>query len=115
MYGQNQAANEYANQFARLSQLAGANIGNPGVAGQILNGAGQQQQAGATSIGNAVGSAVKNLFGSGGGSGGGGGGSGGGWYDYGGGGYGSGGYDYGGYSGYSDPSYGGGYADSFQA
>jgi hypothetical protein len=112
MYGQNQASNEYANQFARLSQLAGANIGNPGVAGQILNNAGQQQQAGATAIGNAVGSGIKNLFGSGGGSGGSGGGSGGGgWYDYGSGS----GYDYGGYSGYSDPSYGGGYADSFQA
>jgi hypothetical protein len=63
MYGQGQASNEYANQFSRLSQLAGANIGSPAAAGQILSQAGQQQQGGATALGNAVGSAVGGLFG----------------------------------------------------
>jgi hypothetical protein len=63
MYGQGQASNEYANQFSRLSHLAGADIGSPTAAGQILNQAGQQQQAGATALGNSVGSAVGNIFG----------------------------------------------------
>ena len=57
-YGQNMASTEYANQFSRLSQLAGANIGSPAAAGQIIQGAGQQQQAGATAFGSTVGSAV---------------------------------------------------------
>lgn len=58
-YGQGAASTEYANQFSRLSQLAGANVGSPAAAGQII--AGQQQQAGqgASAVGNAVGSAVK--------------------------------------------------------
>jgi hypothetical protein len=63
MYGQGQASTEYANQFSRLSQLAGANVGSPSAAGQILNQAGQQQQAGATALGNSVGSAIGNIFG----------------------------------------------------
>jgi hypothetical protein len=63
MYGQGQASNEYANQFSRLSQLAGANIGSPAAAGQILSQAGQMQQGGATALGNSIGSAVGNMFG----------------------------------------------------
>jgi len=63
MYGQGQASNEYANQFSRLSQLAGANVGSPAAAGQILSQAGQQQQGGATAMGNSIGSAVGNIFG----------------------------------------------------
>ncbi len=35
-YGQNQASTEYANQFARLSRLAGADIGSPSTAAQII-------------------------------------------------------------------------------
>jgi hypothetical protein len=35
-YGQGQASTEYANQFSRLSQLAGANIGSPAAAAQII-------------------------------------------------------------------------------
>jgi len=35
-YGQGQASTEYANQFSRLSQLAGANVGSPAAAGQII-------------------------------------------------------------------------------
>lgn len=57
-YGQNQASTEYANQFARLSQLAGANIGSPAAAGQI-----QQQQNAAASAGTQqlIGAAGKGL------------------------------------------------------
>lgn len=65
-YGQNEASTEYANQFSRLSQLAGANVGSPAAAGQIINGQNQQQQAGASAIGNAVGTAVKGWGSSGG-------------------------------------------------
>lgn len=35
-YGQNQASTEYANQFSRLSQLAGANVGSPSAAAQHI-------------------------------------------------------------------------------
>lgn len=62
-YGQNMASQEYANQFSRLSQLAGANIGSPAAAGQILSGAGQQQQGGATALGGAIGNAAGTAFG----------------------------------------------------
>jgi len=61
-YGQNQASTEYANQFSRLSQLAGGNIGSPAAAGQILSNAGQQQQQGATALGNAVGTGIANWW-----------------------------------------------------
>jgi hypothetical protein len=54
-YGQQQASQEYGNQFSRLSQLAGANIGSPAAAGQIMQGQQQQQQAGATALGATVG------------------------------------------------------------
>lgn len=57
-FGQNFASTEYSNQFNRLSQLAGANVGSPAAAGQILYNQGQQQQAGASAVGNAVGGAV---------------------------------------------------------
>lgn len=70
-YGQNEASTEYANQFSRLSQLAGANVGSPAAAGQIIAGQNATQQAGASAIGNAVGQAVTgfgNSFSSGGGS-----------------------------------------------
>lgn len=57
-YGQNLASTEYANQFSRLSQLAGANVGSPAAAGQIIQGAASQQQAGATAFGTQIASAV---------------------------------------------------------
>ena len=38
-YGQNYASTSYEQQFSNLAQLSGANIGNPGTAGQL-----QQQQ-----------------------------------------------------------------------
>lgn len=54
----NQASTQYYNQAELLAQLAGANIGSPGTAGQILQGQNlANQQAGGT-LGNAVGSAV---------------------------------------------------------
>lgn len=45
-YGQGQASTEYTNQFQRLAQLSGANIGSPAVAAQM-----QYQQAGNTAAG----------------------------------------------------------------
>jgi len=35
-FGQNMASQEYSNQFARLSRLAGADIGSPSTAAQII-------------------------------------------------------------------------------
>jgi hypothetical protein len=58
-YGQGQASTEYANQFSRLSQLAGGNIGSPAAAGQIIQSQSALNQQGASAIGNAVGQAVK--------------------------------------------------------
>jgi hypothetical protein len=57
-YGQNMASTEYINQFNRISHLAGADVGSPAAAGQILQQAGQTQQAGATAFGGAIGQAV---------------------------------------------------------
>lgn len=63
-YGQNMAATEYGNQFNRLAQLSGANIGSPASAGQILynQGAAQQSAIGtfASQIGKAAQPAVSN-------------------------------------------------------
>jgi hypothetical protein len=59
-YGSDQAATQFSNQFSRLSQLAGAGTGSPGMAGQIVAQGNQQQQGGATAIGSAVGSAINN-------------------------------------------------------
>lgn len=75
-YGQQQGATEYANAFSRLSQLAGANVGSPAAAGQIIAGQQATQQQGQLAFGNLVGKAVTNtnwgdMFNGGGGSGGG--------------------------------------------
>jgi hypothetical protein len=59
-YGSDQAATQFSNQFSRLSQLAGANVGSPAAAGQLVAQGNQQQQGGATAIGSAVGSAINN-------------------------------------------------------
>lgn len=60
-YGQNQASTEYQNQYSRLAQLAGANIGSPAAAGQIIAGQQNQQSQAASSVGNAVGQGLGNL------------------------------------------------------
>jgi hypothetical protein len=57
-YGQGQASTEYANQFSRLSQLAGANVGSPAAAGQIIAGQGQSNQQAGAAFGNVVSQAV---------------------------------------------------------
>lgn len=57
-YGSNYAQNQLQNQELLLAQLAGANVGSPGTAGQILQNQNQQNQASASALGNAVGGAV---------------------------------------------------------
>lgn len=63
-YGQGMASTEYANQFARLSRLAGADIGSPATAAQIQYGQDQERQRAATAaggtIGNAAGAAINS-------------------------------------------------------
>lgn len=54
-YGQGQASAEYGNQFSRLSRLAGADIGSPSSAAQILAGQQQAQQQSFNQFGNLVG------------------------------------------------------------
>lgn len=106
------ASNQYWNEVNALSQMAGANIGNPGVAGQIQAGLAGQTAAGNAALGNAVGGIVQQGVNSyfGGNSGG---------YFSGSdpfatsSGYGVGGNTYGFNSGVSDPSYGVNYG--FQA
>jgi hypothetical protein len=61
-YGQGQASTEYANQFSRLSQLAGANIGSPAAAGQIIQGNQNEANKAFTAVGNAAGKAVTGWF-----------------------------------------------------
>lgn len=60
-YGQQTASVDFANQYNRLAQLAGANIGSPAAAGQIIAGQQNQQQQASSAFGNAVGGAVSNL------------------------------------------------------
>ena len=59
-YGQNMGSQEYQNQYSRLSHLAGADIGSPGAAAQILSGQQDRQQAGATALASTVGNAVSS-------------------------------------------------------
>jgi len=96
-FGQNYATNYLQNQELFLAQLAGANVGSPGTAGQINQQNYVAGQQAASAVGNQVGSAVGQGIGN--------------WL--GGGGYsggnpfaGSGGNTYGFTSGVSDPSYG---------
>lgn len=60
-YGQNQASTEYSNQFNRLAQLSGANVGSPAAAGQILYGQNQANQQSASAVGGIVSKGV-NAF-----------------------------------------------------
>jgi hypothetical protein len=57
-YGQGQAKTDYYNQAQLLAQLAGANVGSPGTAGQITAANGAANQQAASAIGNQVGGAV---------------------------------------------------------
>jgi|ERR1700758_1998773 len=52
------ASSELTNQELLLAQLAGANIGSPGTAGQILQGQNQMNQQSASALGNQVGGIV---------------------------------------------------------
>lgn len=72
-YGQGQASTEYSNQFSRLARLAGADIGSPSSAAQIMAGQSAQQRQDLLGFGNLVtggsnfGSLLSNIFSSGGG------------------------------------------------
>ena len=55
----NQASTQYYNQAELLAQLAGANIGSPGTAGQILQGQNVSNQQAASALGNQVGGLVQ--------------------------------------------------------
>lgn len=57
-FSQSYAATQLQNQELLLAQLAGANIGSPGTAGQILNSQNQTNQQSASALGNAVGGAI---------------------------------------------------------
>jgi O6-methylguanine-DNA--protein-cysteine methyltransferase len=59
----NMQQTEYANQFSRLAQLSGANVGSPGTAGQLQANQNMQQQQAASAVGNAVGNAAGNWLG----------------------------------------------------
>lgn len=71
-FGQGMASQEYQAQYARLSHLAGADIGSPGTAGQIManqNTSNQNAQtAGLGMLGNLAGNVISG-WGSGGGGG----------------------------------------------
>lgn len=105
-YGSNYATNQLQNQELLLAQLAGANVGSPGTAGQILQNQNQSNQQSASALGNQISGAIQTGYNNySGGSG------------YSGGnpfatdtsGYGAGANTYGFSSGVSDPSYGVGY------
>ena len=61
-YGQGYATNQLQNQELLLAQLAGANVGSPGTAGQILQNQNQLNQQSASALGNTVGGAVQQGF-----------------------------------------------------
>lgn len=60
-YGSNYATNQLQNQELLLAQLAGANVGSPGTAGQILQNQNQSNQQSASALGNVVGGAVQSI------------------------------------------------------
>jgi len=59
-FGQDYASNALQNQELLLAQLAGANIGSPGTAGQITAQQGLLNQQAASAVGNQVGGALNN-------------------------------------------------------
>jgi hypothetical protein len=59
-YGQNYEQSQLTNQELLLAQLAGANIGSPGTAGQILQSQNSLNQSSASALGSAVGNATSS-------------------------------------------------------
>jgi len=62
--GQQSAETDYNNQFVRLAQLSGANVGSPGEAGALTAANTAQNNAVAGQIGNAVSTGLTNYGGS---------------------------------------------------
>lgn len=60
-YGQDYASTQLQNKELFLAQLAGANVGSPGTAGQIMQNQNQLNQQAAGVVANQVGGAVNNL------------------------------------------------------
>lgn len=60
-YGQDYASTQLQNKELFLAQLAGANVGSPGTAGQILQNQNQLNQQSAGVVASQVGGAVNNL------------------------------------------------------
>jgi hypothetical protein len=69
-YGQGMASTEYGNQYQRLAQLSGANVGSPATAGQIQYGQDQYDRAGSTAFGGMAGKLAGDVIGGWGSSGG---------------------------------------------
>ena len=61
--GQQSAETDYNNQFVRLAQLSGANVGSPGEAGALTAANTAQNNAVAGQIGNAVSTGINNYSG----------------------------------------------------
>jgi hypothetical protein len=64
-YGQDYASTQLQNKELFLAQLAGANVGSPGTAGQIMQSQNQLNQAAAGAVGNQIGGAISNFIGNG--------------------------------------------------
>lgn len=61
-FGQGQASTEYSNQFARLSRLAGADIGSPSTAAQIQQQNSANSSAGMQQLVGKAGTAISNWW-----------------------------------------------------
>lgn len=61
-YSSNLASQEYANQFSRLSQLSGANIGSPAAASQAITSQNASSSAAGQQIGTALGGGIKSWW-----------------------------------------------------
>lgn len=61
-YGQGMAQQDYNNQFVRLAQLAGANVGSPGTAGSLQQGYNNMMAQGAGQIAGSLGNAIGSMF-----------------------------------------------------
>ena len=61
-YGQGLASTEYQNQFARLSQLSGANSGSTGTAGQLIGAQNTQNQNAMSVFGNQIGGLATGAY-----------------------------------------------------
>lgn len=61
-YAQNTASTEYANQFSRLSQLSGANVGSPAAAAQIQQSNAAGGSAAMQQLGGLLGGSLQNWW-----------------------------------------------------